>query len=113
MPRQGRLLYPTEQDGHSIDWLAWKRLSRPNSFGKRCMPANDADRRELAAVVCRTVVGDPTRGDRAATQPGESARGETADVEIRQETPGTSRPTAFEENLCRVSGYHLIERYCG
>ena len=33
-------------------------------------------------------------------QPSQPPRCQTQDVQVRQETSGTSRPTALEENLC-------------
>ena len=46
--------------------------------------------------------------DRGATpQPSQPPRGQTQDVQVRQETSGTSTPNALEENLCRDCGYYL------
>ena len=43
----------------------------------------------------------------ATPQPSQPPRGQTQDVQVRQETSGTSTPNALEENLCRDCGYYL------
>ncbi len=58
-------------------------------------------------MVSTAAGGDGTRAPRATPQPSQPPRGQTQDVQVRQETSGTSTPNALEENLCRDCGYYL------
>ena len=58
-------------------------------------------------MVSTAAGGDGPRAGRAAPQPSQPACSQTQDVQVRQETPGTSAPTALEENLCRDCSYYL------
>src|SRR5262249_44687332 len=43
-----------------------------------------------------------------AAQPDQPARGQGEDVELQEETPRASPRTTFEEDLCRISSYALL-----
>src|SRR5271165_1314263 len=58
-------------------------------------------------MVSPVVGGVGTGADRATPQSCQPARGQTQDVEVRQETSRTPWSTAPEENLCPDSAYYL------
>src|SRR5262249_49790725 len=61
----------------------------------------------FGTMVSPALGGDGPGTYRAAPQPRQPARGQTKDVQVEEETPRTSQPTAFEENLCGDGSYHL------
>jgi hypothetical protein len=63
------------------------------------------DARAIPVVVSRFALGDASRAHRPAAQPDQSARDQTEDVEMEEETSPTSTASVLEENLSRSSGY--------
>src|SRR5262249_58988954 len=99
------MLEAAQTEGLDVDRLSFTGCLR--ILAGAAAGVRQRDPGAAGAVVPAAAGRDGAGAHRAAPQPGQPARRQAQDVEVREEAPGASRPTTLEETLCRDSGYYL------